>query len=141
MKKGNIDLVARKLGISQRRVHELVAEGVFDRPRNGMHKIAKCVVDYLVYRIARDKDFLLAYEAAKVQQDADAGRPIRMSIALWARELGMPERVLRHRITQAGIQPAFPPEPFDYDDFADWALKNLHLLKHPSWHAARVEMP
>jgi hypothetical protein len=129
MRKGNIDQVARELGISQRRVHGLVAEGVLDRPVNGVHDIAKCVAAYLAYCIARDKEFLLAYEAAKLQEDADAGRPLRWSIALAAREFGMPESVLRERVRRAGIKPSFPPTPFDTDDFVDWALKNLHLLK------------
>jgi hypothetical protein len=131
MRKGNIDQVALKLGLSQRRIHELVAEGVFDRPVNGIHEIGKCVVAYLAYCIVRDKEFLLAYEAAKLQEDADAGRPMRFSIALGAREFGIPERVLRSRLERAGIQPSFPPTRFDTDDFASWALKNLHLLKPP----------
>ena len=112
-----------------RRVHGLVAEGVLDRPVNGRHDIAKCVVAYLAYCIARDKDFLLAYEAAKVQEDADAGRPMFFSIALGAREFGISENVLRRRLEESGAEPSFPP--FDYRDFADWALKNLHLLKPP----------
>ena len=74
MRKGNIDKTAKALGISQRRVHGLVAEGVFPRPQRGMHDIAKCRRLYERYRLATDKAYRIQCEREACQ---------RRNYALW----------------------------------------------------------
>ena len=103
VRKGNIDKVAIALGISHRRVHSLVAEGVLPKPKRGMHRIGKCVQLYEQYRLSCNKAYRIQKEREECQRDLDAGRPLRMSIELAAEEFGIPERRLRERFQQAGL--------------------------------------
>jgi hypothetical protein len=103
MRKGNIDKTAIALGVSQRRVHGLVAQGVLPKPKCGVHNIAKCIALYDRYRIATDKAYRIQKEREQCQRDLDAGRPLRLSSELAAEEFGISERRLRERLRQAGL--------------------------------------
>jgi AraC-like DNA-binding protein len=103
MRKGNIDQLARELGISQRRVHRLVAEGVFDSAsrRHPRHCEVQKALPGVSAR-ARQKA-RIARDAAQAQADLDAGRPIRWTIELAAREFGVSGSLLRRRLREVGV--------------------------------------
>jgi hypothetical protein len=103
MIKGNIDKTAAALGLSQRRIHGLVAEGVLPKPRRGIHRVAKCASLYEQYRLATDKEYRLQKEREQCQADLDAGRPLRMSIELAAREFGVSEEQIRKGLRRQGL--------------------------------------
>ena len=103
MQKGNVDKTAVALGISQRRVQGLVAEGVLPKPKRGQHRIGKCIQLYDQYRLSCNKAYRIQKEREECQRDLDAGRPLRLSIELAAEEFGIPERRLRERFQQAGL--------------------------------------
>lgn len=103
VRKGNVDKLAECLGISPRRVHGLVAEGVLPKPKRGMHKIGKCIKAYEQYRLECDKAYRLQKEAAQCQRDIDAGRPLRMSIELAAIEFGVTEERIRQGLRREGL--------------------------------------
>ena len=103
MQKGNVDKTAVALGISQRRVHGLVAEGVLPKPSRGVHKIAKCRRLYEEYRIRTDKAYRLEKEREQCQRDLDAGLPLRLSIELAAEEFGVSEERIRRGLRRIGL--------------------------------------
>ena len=103
MRKGNVDKIAAALGISPRRIRGLVAENVLPKPKRGIYNIGKCVRAYEQYRLETNKRYRMQRQAEQCQRDLDAGRPLRMSIELWAIELGISERWLRERFRQAGL--------------------------------------
>ena len=103
MRKGNIDKVALALGISQRRVHGLAAEGVIPHPKDGRHDVPTCRKLYKAYKLASDKTFRIQKERERAQRDLDAGRPVRWSIELAAEEFGLSEALLRRRLRQIGL--------------------------------------
>jgi len=103
MRKGNIDKAAIALGVSQRRVHGLVAEGVLPKPKRGMHKIGKCKALYEAYRLAHDKAYRIAKAREELEADSAAGRPLRWTIELAAVEFGVTEECIRRGLRRQGL--------------------------------------
>jgi len=103
MRKGNIDKTAVALGISQRRVRGLVAEGVLPQPSCGIHNIAKCRRLYEQWRLERNKAYRIQKEREQCQRDVDAGRPLRMSVELAAIEFGVSEERIRQGLRRQGL--------------------------------------
>ena len=120
MRKGNIDKTALALGISQRRVHGLVAEGVLPKPRNGRHNIAKCAVLYEAYLRRTNKAYRIQCEREEVQARLDAGLPIATTIELAAEEFRVDERWLRKRLREIGVKPVCGP--------GEWPKKHTKSL-------------
>jgi len=123
MKKGNIDKTAIALGISQRRVHGLVAEGALPRPRNGRHDIAKCRVHYEAYLRRTNKAYRIQCEREECQRRLDAGLPIAWSVELAADEFGCDERWLRKRLREIGAKPVCRR--------GEWPKKHTYSLVEP----------
>ena len=102
MRKGNIDKTAVALGVSQRTVHGLVAEGVLPKPKNGIHNIRKCQELYEVYRLRHDKAYRIQRDREELAADLAAGRPLRWTIELAAVEFGVSEELLHRRLHEMG---------------------------------------
>jgi hypothetical protein len=110
MRKGNIDKTAIALGISQRRVHGLVAEGVLPKPRNGRHNIAKCRVLYETYLRRTNKAYRIQCEREEFQRRLDAGLPVAWSVELAAEEFGVSEKRIREGLRRIHAKPVCGPD-------------------------------
>jgi AraC-like DNA-binding protein len=112
MLKTNIKAVAEKLRISRRRIYALVEDGILPKPVDGNYDIKECVTCYLAYRIATDKEARIAWDRWQMAEDLKAGRPVRWTIGLAAREFGVSEAWLRRRLKETGTyyEPAYPAE-------------------------------
>jgi AraC-like DNA-binding protein len=92
-----------------RRIYALVEEGILPKPVDGNYDIKECVTCYLAYRIATDKEARIEWERWQMAEDLKAGRPLRWTVELAAREFGVSEAWLRRRLKQTGAyyNPAF----------------------------------
>ena len=86
--------------MSKRRIYDLMEERVLPKPRNGKHNVKECRKRYHAYKVEHDKESRIARDAAQAQADLDAGRPIRWTVELAAREFCVSEARLRRELAR-----------------------------------------